>query len=166
MSKVALIMGSTSDAQLMSAAENTLKDFGISVDKKVISAHRNPDDVMNFAKRAKGNGIEVIIAGAGKAAHLPGVIAAHTSLPVIGVPINAGQISGLDALFSIVQMPSGVPVATVGINESKNAALLAVQILALKDKKLAQMFEKYKKELAKPKPKKTRSKKERPIIDG
>lgn len=166
MPKIAILMGSTSDNQIMSPAEELLKSFGTKFEKKVLSAHRNPEDVVNFAKRAKGSGIEVIIAGAGKAAHLPGVVASYTSLPVIGVPISAGPLSGLDALFSMVQMPTGVPVATVAINDSKNAALLAIQILALKDKKLSLAFEDYRRSTSKPKKVVVKPEMERPIIDG
>lgn len=166
MAKVALLIGSTSDNQIISPAEKILENFNIKFDKKIMSAHRNPDEVANFAKRAKGNGIEVIIAAAGRSAHLPGAIASQTTLPVIGIPINASSLAGVDALYSIVQMPSGVPVATVGIDDSKNAALLAVQILALKDKKLATALEDYKRQLSKPKPQTVKTKISRPFIDG
>lgn len=166
MSKVAILMGSTSDSQVMAPAEKLLQSFDIKFEKKTISAHRNPEEVANFSKRAKGSGIEVIIAGAGKAAHLPGVIASQTTLPVIGVPVSTPPLSGLDALFSMVQMPTGVPVATVAIDDSKNAALLAVQILALKDKKIATALEEYKRDLAKPKRVPSKPAIERPFIDG
>jgi 5-(carboxyamino)imidazole ribonucleotide mutase len=166
MPKVAILMGSTSDSQIMAPAEKLLKSFGIKFEKKTLSAHRNPEEVANFSKRAKGNGLEVIIAGAGKAAHLPGVIASYTTLPVIGVPVSTLPLSGLDALFSMVQMPSGVPVATVGIDDSKNAALLAAQILALKDKNISAAIEAYKHDLSKPKKPKLKQETERPFIDG
>ncbi len=145
--KVAVIMGSTSDEGIMKKAINVLKKFGIDYEVNVLSAHRMPNKSADFAKNAAKNGFSVIIAGAGKAAHLPGVIASHTSLPVIGVPIKTSDLGGLDSLLSIVQMPSGVPVATVAINGSKNAALLAIQILSLKDSSLKKKFMEYKKGL-------------------
>lgn len=129
--KVAIIMGSTSDLDVMSQAIDTLADFGVEVEKRVISAHRTPDLMCEFAKTAKERGIGVIIAGAGGAAHVAGVVAGMTTIPVIGVPIRTQMMGGLDSLLSIVQMPSGIPVATVAINGARNAALLAVQILAL-----------------------------------
>ena len=124
-------MGSTSDLDVMSQAIDTLADFGVEVEKRVISAHRTPDLMCEFAKTAKERGIGVIIAGAGGAAHVAGVVAGMTTIPVIGVPIRTQMMGGLDSLLSIVQMPSGIPVATVAINGARNAALLAVQILAL-----------------------------------
>ncbi len=126
---VAVVMGSASDRAVMEEAVAVLKEAGIAHEVLVMSAHRDADKVAEFAKGAKARGLKVIIAGAGLAAHLPGVIASHTDLPVIGVPIAAGTLGGLDALLSIVQMPQGVPVATVGINNAKNAALLAVKML-------------------------------------
>lgn len=129
--KVAVIMGSTSDLDVMSQAIDTLAGFGIEVEKRVISAHRTPDLMCEFAKTAKERGISVIIAGAGGAAHVAGVVAGMTTVPVIGVPIRTQMMGGLDSLLSIVQMPAGVPVAAVAINGAKNAALLAAQILAL-----------------------------------
>lgn len=134
--KVAVIMGSTSDLEIMSAALKTLEEFGIEVVKKVISAHRTPDLMCEFAKGAKAAGIGVIIAGAGGAAHVAGVVAGMTTVPVIGVPIQTKALGGMDSLLSIVQMPGGVPVATMAINGSKNAALLAVEILALTNETL------------------------------
>lgn len=134
--KVAIIMGSTSDWTVMSAAVETLAGFGIEIEKRVISAHRTPDLMFEFAKTAKDRGIGVIIAGAGGAAHVAGVVAGMTTVPVIGVPMQTKALGGLDSLLSIVQMPGGVPVATVAINGAKNAALLAVEILALSDKEL------------------------------
>ncbi len=128
--KVAIIMGSDSDWPLLEVAEETLKSFGIEVEVVVASAHRTPDIVHDFAKGARGRGVEAIIAAAGAAAHLPGVIAAYTTLPVIGVPINATSLNGMDALLSIVQMPAGIPVACMAVNGAKNAALFAVEILA------------------------------------
>lgn len=130
--KVAIIMGSNSDWPVLEPAEKTLKDFGIEVEVVVASAHRTPDAVHEFASGVRSRGVEVIIAAAGAAAHLGGVIAAYTTVPVIGIPINATPLGGMDALLSFVQMPSGIPVATMAINGAKNAALFAVQILATK----------------------------------
>ena len=130
--KVAIIMGSNSDWPVLEAAEKTLKEFGVETEVVVASAHRTPDVVQNFAKGARDRGVEVIIAAAGAAAHLGGFIAAFTTVPVIGIPINATPLAGMDALLSFVQMPSGVPVATMAINGSKNAALFAIQILSIK----------------------------------
>lgn len=129
--KVGIIMGSTSDLEIMSAAFSVLDQFGVPYEKKVISAHRAPALLAEYASTARDRGLDVIIAGAGGAAHLPGVTAAFTTIPVIGVPINGKAFGGMDALLSIVQMPSGIPVATVGVNGAKNAALLAVSILSL-----------------------------------
>ena len=131
--KVAIIMGSTSDLEVMEPAIRTLDQFGVETEKRIISAHRTPDLMCEFAKTARERGIGVIIAGAGGAAHVAGVVAGMTTVPVIGVPIRTQALGGLDSLLSIVQMPGGVPVATMAINGSKNAALLAVQILALSD---------------------------------
>ncbi|MEA2015944.1 MAG: 5-(carboxyamino)imidazole ribonucleotide mutase [Actinomycetota bacterium] len=147
--KVAVVMGSTSDKDVMKKALNILEEFGVGCEVNVLSAHRMPDRTREFALGAKSNGLEVIIAGAGKAAHLPGFIASHTTVPVIGVPIKSAGLNGLDSLFSIVQMPSGVPVACMSINGAENAALLAIQILALKNDDLAKKFEEYKANLAK-----------------
>ena len=131
--KVAIIMGSTSDLEVMEPAIRTLEQFGVETEKRIISAHRTPDLMCEFAKTARERGIGVIIAGAGGAAHVAGVVAGMTTVPVIGVPIRTQALGGLDSLLSIVQMPGGVPVATMAINGSKNAALLAVQIRALSD---------------------------------
>lgn len=136
--KVAIIMGSDSDWPLLEVAEETLLSFGIETEVVVASAHRTPDVVHEFAKTAQERGVRAIIAAAGAAAHLPGVIAAYTTLPVIGVPINATPLGGMDALLSIAQMPSGIPVACMAINGAKNAALFAVEILATADEVLAQ----------------------------
>lgn len=138
--KVAIIMGSASDHDTMKAARDILKDFNIDVEYKVASAHRSPDVVAEFAKSAEANGIRVIIAGAGGAAHLPGVVAAQTVIPVIGVPIQTQVMGGLDSLLSIVQMPGGIPVPTVAIGKAgaKNAALTAVAILALDNPELSE----------------------------
>ena len=134
-------MGSTSDWDVMSDAAATLAQFGVEFEKRVVSAHRTPDLLVEYAKTAKSRGLEVIIAGAGGAAHLPGMVASMTALPVIGVPVKSRALNGLDSLLSIVQMLGGVPVATVAINGAKNAALIAVSILALKDEALAARLE-------------------------
>jgi len=144
--KVSIIMGSTSDLPVMEKAAKILNDFKIPFEINALSAHRTPEEVEKFAKGAKDNGIEVIIAGAGMAAHLPGVIAAMTSLPVIGVPINA-SLDGMDSLLAIVQMPPGIPVATVGINGAQNAGILAAQILAAGDENLKKILQEYKENL-------------------
>jgi phosphoribosylaminoimidazole carboxylase, PurE protein len=150
MADVAVIMGSLSDWETMKQAAHILEEFGIDFDKKVVSAHRTPEIMMNFAKNAEQQGYKLIIAGAGGAAHLPGMVAAMTLLPVVGVPIQSRALSGLDSLYSIVQMPGGVPVASMAIGTSgaKNAALYAIQILALADKNLAEKLKKYRKEAA------------------
>ena len=145
--KVAILMGSISDRHVMEPAGDILGQFGIEFEIKVCSAHRMPDKTREFVCNAEKEGFEVIIAGAGKSAHLPGVVASYTTLPVIGVPIKTEDLGGLDSLLSIVQMPPGVPVATVAINGSKNAALLAVQILALKYGDLNKKFREYKENL-------------------
>lgn len=134
-------MGSGSDWDVMEPAVSTLQEFGIEVEKRVISAHRAPHALMEWAESARERGLRVIIAGAGGAAHLAGVIAGLTTLPVIGVPVRSKTLDGLDSLLSIVQMPSGIPVATVAINGSKNAALLAIQMLALNDEALLDKLE-------------------------
>lgn len=146
---VGIIMGSDSDLPIMKEAAAILKKFGVSYEMTVASAHRTPERAGKFAATAKNRGIKVIIAGAGMAAHLAGVLAAHTTLPVIGVPIGA-SLGGMDALLSTVQMPPGVPVATVSIGKAgaRNAGLLAVQMLALSDPDLSQMLENFKKEMA------------------
>lgn len=147
--KVAVVMGSVSDENVMKKALNVLKEFGVDYEIDIISAHRMPDKTREFASGAKNRGIEVIIAGAGKAAHLPGVIASYTTVPVIGVPIKTSDLGGIDSLFSIVQMPSGVPVACMSIDGAANAAILAIQILALKYDELAKKLKKYKDKLKK-----------------
>lgn len=136
--KVAIIMGSDSDWPVLEPAVKTLRDFGIETEVLVASAHRTPDTVHQFAATAGERGVQVIIAAAGAAAHLPGVIASYTTLPVIGVPINSTSLNGLDALLSIVQMPSGIPVATMAVNGAKNAAIFAAQILAVHNTALAE----------------------------
>ncbi|MGM9740697.1 MAG: 5-(carboxyamino)imidazole ribonucleotide mutase [Candidatus Cryptobacteroides sp.] len=143
--KVAILMGSTSDYDVMSAAVETLDAFGVPYEKRVISAHRTPDLMFEYARSARDNGIDVIIAGAGGAAHVAGVIAGLTTVPVIGVPIRTQTMGGLDSLLSIVQMPGGIPVATVAINGAKNAALLAVQMLAIKHGELTAKLEEFRK---------------------
>jgi len=145
---VSIIMGSTSDLPVMEKAAKLLNDFKIPFEINALSAHRTPKEVEIFAKNAQANGIKVIIAAAGMAAHLPGVIASMTTLPVIGVPINA-SLDGMDTLLAIVQMPPGIPVATVGINGAMNAAILAVQILATDNIELQQQLASYKKTLKK-----------------
>lgn len=145
---VSIIMGSTSDLEVMEKAASLLNDFKIPFEINALSAHRTPEEVESFAKNAKSRGIKVIIAAAGMAAHLPGVIAASTTVPVIGVPISA-SLAGMDALLAIVQMPPGIPVATVGINASLNAAILAIQMLAVEDYKLAEELVSYKNGLKK-----------------
>ena len=142
--KVAVIMGSDSDFPTMAPAVKRLKGFGIPVEVRVMSAHRTPDAAAEFSKNAKAEGFGVIIAAAGKAAHLGGVLAAHTTLPVIGVPVKSSTLDGLDALLSTVQMPSGIPVATFAIDGADNAAILAAQMLALSDDALAAQLEQMK----------------------
>ena len=148
MAKVAVIMGSKNDFDAVRPAVDILKSFGVETEVRVISAHRTPDLAHDFAKGAKEAGIEVFICAAGKAAHLGGVIAAYTPLPVIGLPIKSSTMDGLDSLLSMVQMPAGIPVACVGINGALNAGLLAVQILAVKYPELMTKFEKYKADMA------------------
>mgnify|MGYP000564707607 FL=1 len=145
---VSIIMGSTSDLPIMEKAAQLLNDFEIPFEMNALSAHRTPMEVEEFAKNAKSRGIQVIIAAAGMAAHLPGVIASMTTVPVIGVPIKS-SLDGIDALYAIVQMPPGIPVATVGINAGLNAAILATQILALGDARIAGRVQEYKTNLAK-----------------
>ncbi len=146
MPKAAVIMGSRSDYDTMKDAIDTLESFGFSVEKRIVSAHRTPDFMAEFARQAHKNGIEVIIAGAGGSAHLPGMTASYTHLPVIGVPVQSKALNGIDSLLSIVQMPPGIPVATVGIGNSKNAALLAVRILSVKYHDLAEKMQLFMKE--------------------
>ena len=140
---VGIIMGSTSDAAVMEKANTILEELGIGYESIVSSAHRNPDRTATWACDAAGRGLQVLIAGAGMAAALPGVVAAHTILPVIGVPIASGALNGVDALYSIVQMPPGIPVATVGIDNARNAALLAAAILALQNEDVKSALQKY-----------------------
>jgi 5-(carboxyamino)imidazole ribonucleotide mutase len=142
--KAAIIMGSKSDYDVVSKAEKILGDFGVEYETRVISAHRTPEVAADFAKNAEGNGFEVIICAAGKAAHLAGVMAGGSALPVIGIPMKTSDMGGMDSLLSTVQMPKGVPVATVAIGGAENAALLAVQMLSLKYPELREAFRKYK----------------------
>ena len=141
--QVSIIMGSTSDLSVMEKAAQVLDEMGVFFEMNALSAHRTPAEVEQFAREAESRGVRVIIAGAGMAAALPGVIAANTTLPVIGVPIK-GMLDGLDALLSIVQMPPGIPVATVGVNAAQNAGLLAIEMLALSDAELAERLKGYK----------------------
>ena len=147
MAKVAVIMGSDSDYEVVKKCLVALGKFDIDYEAEVISAHRNPDKLFQYASTAEERGIEVIIGAAGKAAHLPGVIAGMTTLPVIGIPIKTSFQGGLDSLLSIVQMPSGVPVATVAVNGAENAGILAAQILSVKYPELRAKMKQYKKEL-------------------
>ncbi len=146
---VSIIMGSTSDLPVMEKAAKLLDELHVPFEMNALSAHRTPEAVETFAKGAKGRGIKVIIAAAGMAAALPGVIAANTTLPVIGVPVKGSVLDGVDALYSIIQMPPGIPVATVAINGAMNAAILAVQMLSLSDENLASRFAAYKENLKK-----------------
>ena len=146
--KVAIVMGSDSDFPVVEKGYKVLKDFEVMADVRVISAHRTPYEALEFARNAYKNGYDVIIAAAGKAAHLPGVLAGCTIVPVIVLPIKSSELDGMDTLLSIVQMPPGVPVATVGINAAENAALLAIQILSVKYEDLRNKFLDYKKQMA------------------
>jgi 5-(carboxyamino)imidazole ribonucleotide mutase len=146
--EVAILMGSRSDYSVMKEAEDILSEFKVSFVTKILSAHRTPEDMLQFAKEARAEGFKVLIAGAGGAAHLPGMIAACTSLPVIGVPVPVGHLQGMDSLLSIVQMPKGVPVATVAIGQAANAGLLALQILSVENSNLAKKLDAYKKAMA------------------
>jgi len=145
---IGIVMGSDSDLSTMQAAADVLREFGVPFEMRVVSAHRTPDDMADYAKTAHTRGLRAIIAGAGGAAHLPGMVAAYTPLPVIGVPVQSKALSGLDSLLSIAQMPGGVPVATVAIGQAKNAGLLAVQILATADPALLEQVIAYKRRMA------------------
>jgi 5-(carboxyamino)imidazole ribonucleotide mutase len=140
MTRVAVLMGSPSDRERMAPAVQTLERFGVEADERVLSAHRSPDELAAFARSAREEGFAAMICGAGLAAHLAGAVAAHTTLPVIGVPLSGGPLSGQDALYSTVQMPRGIPVATVSIDGAANAAILAVEVLAVTDEKLARQL--------------------------
>jgi 5-(carboxyamino)imidazole ribonucleotide mutase len=146
--KVAVVMGSDSDFPLMKECIKTLKDFGMDYEVMVCSAHRTPDKAVEFAKNAENTGFGVIIAAAGKAAHLPGVIASHTLLPVIGIPVKTSTFNGMDALLSIVQMPQGIPVAAVAVDGAVNAALLAIEILSVGNKDIRGKMALYREQLA------------------
>jgi len=148
MKQIAIIMGSSSDLAIMSQAKDIIETFGLESHVEVVSAHRTPEKMVEFGKNAKQNGFKVIIAGAGGAAHLPGMVASLTTLPVIGVPINSSNsVEGIDSLLSIAQMPGGVPVATVAINGALNAGLLALQILGTSNPQVSEKLESYKNEL-------------------
>ena len=141
MKKVAIVMGSDSDLPVVGKAIKKLREFGVECEAHVMSAHRTPDAAAEFSKNAAANGFGVIIAAAGKAAHLGGVLAAHTTLPVIGIPVKSSTLDGLDALLATVQMPAGIPVATVAIDGAENAAILAVQMLSIENKELAEKLD-------------------------
>jgi 5-(carboxyamino)imidazole ribonucleotide mutase len=145
--RILILIGSESDLSVTEDAVNFLKETGVSFRIDISSAHRNPEKTVEYAKKAREDGVEVIIAVAGMAAHLPGVLASHTTLPVIGVPVGGGALNGVDALMSIVQMPKGIPVATVGINATKNAAILACEILSIKYDDIRCSLEKMKNDL-------------------
>jgi 5-(carboxyamino)imidazole ribonucleotide mutase len=145
---VAVVMGSSSDLTVMQGAVDVLAEFGVPYEVRVVSAHRTPDDMIAFGRAAADRGLRVLVAGAGGAAHLPGMLASVTRLPVIGIPVALSQLDGLDSLLSIVQMPKGVPVATVAVNGARNGALLAVRILALGDPALAARMEEFQKKIA------------------
>jgi 5-(carboxyamino)imidazole ribonucleotide mutase len=145
---VAVVMGSSSDLPVMQGAVDVLEHFGVAHEVRVISAHRTPQDMLAFGQEAAGRGIRVLVAGAGGAAHLPGMLASVTTLPVIGVPVALSQLDGLDSLLSIVQMPKGVPVATMAVNGARNAGLLAVRILALGDRELTAGMAAFQEEIA------------------
>jgi len=146
--KVAVLMGSPNDMDKMRPAQETLERFGVEADVRVLSAHRNPADVAALASTAREQGYSAFICGAGMAAHLAGVVAAHTTLPVVGVPLSGGAINGVDALYSTVQMPKGIPVATVAIDGAMNAALLVVEMLALRDDDLVKALTAHREEIA------------------
>ncbi|MCS5722004.1 5-(carboxyamino)imidazole ribonucleotide mutase [Herbiconiux sp. CPCC 203407] len=145
---VGVVMGSDSDFSVMSDAVQVLKDFGVPHEVQVVSAHRTPEKMIDYGKSARGRGLKVVIAGAGGAAHLPGMIASVTTLPVVGVPVPLAKLDGLDSLLSIVQMPAGIPVATVSIGGAKNAGLIAVSILSTGDDELAAALDRYRSGLA------------------
>ena len=141
--KVAILMGSPNDRDKMAPAVKTLEEFGLEPDERVLSAHRTPEAVVEMARGARGNGYVAFICGAGMAAHLAGAVAAHTTLPVVGVPLSGGALNGVDALYATVQMPKGIPVATVAIDGSQNAALLVVEMLAISDDGLRKRLDDY-----------------------
>jgi 5-(carboxyamino)imidazole ribonucleotide mutase len=145
---IGIVMGSDSDWPVMKAAAEVCRDFSVPFEARVVSAHRTPDDMADYGKTAAARGIRVIIAGAGGAAHLPGMLASHTHLPVVGVPVETTSLKGLDSLLSIVQMPKGIPVATVAINNAANAGLLALRILAVSDPALADALQAHQQAMA------------------
>jgi 5-(carboxyamino)imidazole ribonucleotide mutase len=145
---VGIVMGSDSDWPVMKAAADICAKFGVAHESRVVSAHRTPDDMAEYGKSAAGRGLRVIIAGAGGAAHLPGMLASHTTLPVIGVPVETKHLKGMDSLLSIVQMPKGIPVATVAISNGENAGLLAIRILATSDQRLTDVLTTYHQDMA------------------
>jgi len=149
MKKVAILMGSKSDADVVKKAYDTVVSFGVTCDVRVLSAHRTPEESVDLAKNARHNGYGVLICAAGKAAHLAGVVAGHTTLPVIGIPMVSSTLDGLDSLLSVVQMPSGVPVASVAIGGAENAGLLAIQILSVSDDRLAEKLADHKEKMRK-----------------
>ena len=140
---VGVVMGSDSDWSTMKQATDILDEFGVAYEKRVVSAHRTPDDMAKYGQSARERGLNIIIAGAGGAAHLPGMLASHTTLPVIGVPVQTSALGGVDSLYSIVQMPNGIPVATVAIGKAQNAGLLAVRMLSMTDDDLASKLQVY-----------------------
>jgi len=154
---VGLIMGSDSDWPTMKEAAEILEQFGVAFEKKVVSAHRTPEDMAEYGSSARDRGIKLIIAGAGGAAHLPGMLASYTTLPVIGVPVQTSALGGLDSLYSIVQMPNGVPVATVAIGKARNAGLLALRMLSMEDKGIAMQLQEYREKLARESKDKTKN---------
>lgn len=146
--KIGVVMGSDSDWPTMKQATDILEQFGVLFEKQVVSAHRTPDDMANYGKAARERGLQIIIAGAGGAAHLPGMLASYTTLPVIGVPIQTSALGGVDSLYSIVQMPNGIPVASVAIGKAQNAGLLALRILSINDQALAKKLEQFHQKMA------------------
>jgi 5-(carboxyamino)imidazole ribonucleotide mutase len=149
MTSVAIVMGSDSDWKVMQQAQQVLTEFGVESEVEVLSAHRNPEKMISWGKEAASKGVKVIIAGAGGAAHLPGMLASVSSLPVIGVPVSLNKLDGMDSLLSIVQMPAGVPVATVSIDGAKNAGLLALKILGISDSSIQKKLDNYREDLQK-----------------
>ena len=149
MARVAIVMGSDSDWKVMQQAQEVLQEFGVESEVEVLSAHRTPEKMLQWGKLAADQGVKVIIAGAGGAAHLPGMLASVSSLPVIGVPVSLGKLDGMDSLLSIVQMPAGVPVATVSIDGAKNAGLLALKILGVSDSEIQKKLDQYRGDLQK-----------------
>ena len=154
---IGILMGSDSDWPTMKEAAEILDEFNIQYEKKVVSAHRTPDLMARYGKEARDRGIKIIIAGAGGAAHLPGMLAAYTTLPVIGVPVKTSALGGLDSLYSIVQMPNGVPVATVAIGKAKNAGLLALRMLGMNDRDISEKLQEYADKMADDSRKKTKN---------